>query len=386
MNRTSINVLLALCCALTAGAMSQETSADESRAKPDFELRDVDGVNRRLSDYRGKWVVLEWVNFDCPQVSELYRAPGRKMQTLQQTSKGKGVIWLSINSARVGRQGYLSPQQGKSLLARMGASPTALLLDTAGSVGKAFRAQVTPEVRVISPRGDVVYAGGVGSAGSASPVRYLETVLNAATSGRAIPFAVQPAQGSRIDYAAPTAPAATGPRAPDFTLVDSGGRTRRLSDYRGKWVILEWVNYDCPYVQKHYHGSHRSMQTLQARSAQHGIVWLSICSSARGKQGYFSSAQANARMRRMGASPVAYLHDPTGAVGRSYGAKTTPGFRIISPQGTIEYDGGIDSIRSSRASDVARAKNYVAMAIADIVGRRPIAVKRSRSYGCSVKY
>ena len=151
-------------------------------------------------------------------------------------------------------------------------------------------------------------------------------------------------------------------------------------------VILEWVNYDCPYVQKHYHSSHRSMQSLQARSAQHGIVWLSICSSAPGKQGYFSSGQANARMRRLGATPTAYLHDPSGAVGRSYGARTTPDMRVISPQGTIEYAGGIDSIRSARASDVGRAKNYVALALADIVARRPIAVKRSRPYGCTVKY
>ena len=164
------------------------------------------------------------------------------------------------------------------------------------------------------------------------------------------------------------------------------GIPRRLSAYRGKWVILEWVNYQCPYVQKHYHASHRNMQRLQARAAQNGIVWLSICSSARGKEGYFPPAQANARKQRLGASPAAYLQDPMGSVGRMYGARKTPDIRIISPQGTIEYAGGIDSIQSARAGDVKRAKNYVAMAISNIVSRKPIAIKKSQPYGCSVKY
>lgn len=377
--------VLCLLCLLAVGAVTRESRADEKRAKPDFALRDTEGVVRRLSDYRGKWVVLEWINFDCVPVNQLYAAPAAKMQALQRVFKAKGVIWLSLNSAGVGKRGYLSPQQSKSMLARLGASPTALLLDSAGTVGKAFRVQVTPEVRVISPRGDVVYRGGVESAGPGVPVRHLETVLNAGTSGRALPFAVKPARGCRIDYPASTA-AASGPRAPDFTLTDSTGVARRLSAYRGKWVILEWVNYDCPFVQKQYHFSHKTMQALQARSAQHGIVWLSICSSAPGKEGYFSSAQANARMRRMGASPAAYLHDPRGAVGRSYRAQKTPDIRIISPEGTIAYAGGIDSIPSMSVRDIPRAKNYVALAIADIVGHRPIAIKKSRPYGCSVKY
>ena len=102
--------------------------------------------------------------------------------------------------------------------------------------------------------------------------------------------------------------------------------------------------------------------------------------------GYFLPAQAGSRAQRMGATPTAYLHDPLGSVGRSYGAKTTPDMRIISPQGTIEYAGGIDNIRSSRASDVSRAKNFVALALDDIAAGRPIAVQSSQPYGCSVKY
>lgn len=379
-------VPLVLCSLLAAGAMARPSVAESKKAKADFVLRDVDGVSRRLSDYRGKWVVLEWVNFSCPAVKEQYQAPTRKMQSLQRTFQKKGVVWLLINSAAEGEQGYQSPRRTKTELSRLGAKPTALLLDPSGAVGKAFRVHLTPEVRVVSPQGDVVYAGGVESTpSSGTPVRYVEAVLSAATSGRPIPYTRGSTRGCQIAYATSTS-AAKGARAPDFTLVDSTGVRRRLSDYRGKWVILEWVNYDCPFVKKHYHASRRSMQTLQAHSAQQGIVWLSICSSARGKQGFFSPAQANARMRSLGAKPTAYLHDPTGAVGRSYGAKTTPDMRIISPQGTLEYAGGIDSVASMRVSDLPRSKNYVAAAIADIAARRPIAIKRSRPYGCSVKY
>ena len=375
-----------LCVALAAIMATPSSGyAEGARALTDFELLDVDGRSHRLSHYRGKWVVLEWVNFDCAPVKAQYQAPASKMQNLQRSYGAKGVLWFTINSSAAGQRGHLSAQQSKTAMARLGAAPSAFLLDPKGTAGKAFGIQVTPEIRVLSPRGEVVYAGGVESAGTQTPLRYLDAVLRAATSGHAIPYARKPASGCRVAYA-PTTSAASGPRAPAFTLTDTTGKVRRLSDFQGKWVILEWVNYDCPFVQKHYDASHRNMQALQARAARHGIVWLSICSSAPGKQGHFSAAHANARKRQLGATPVAYLLDPSGRVGRAYGARTTPGMRVISPQGTIEYSGGIDSIRSARASDVARAKNFIALAIADIVARRPIAIKSSRSYGCSVKY
>ena len=159
--------------------------------------------------------------------------------------------------------------------------------------------------------------------------------------------------------------------------------TRRLSDYKGKWVIIEWVNYDCPFVRAQYASPNRNMQTLQARAAQNGMVWLAICSSAPGKEGHFSSAEVSSRIRRWGATPTAYLHDPQGKVGRAYGAKTTPDMRVISPQGTIEYAGGIDNNRGRRGG---QPKNFIALAIADILAGRPIAIKQSQPYGCSVKY
>ena len=390
MQRMKLVGVHSICWLLALGAMAPFSAAEETPAKPDFALRDTNGTTHRLSDYRGKWVVLEWVNYACPSVKVLYGAPTRTLPTLQQAATSRGVVWFSINSTAPGQRGHVTPQQGNAALSTHGARPTALLLDATGAAGKAFGVNVTPEVRVISPQGSVVYAGGVRSADATSPRPYLRQVLDAATGGTAIPFATQPAQGSRIAYAgttsAPASPSATGPKAPDFSLPDNQGMTRRLRDYRGKWVILEWVNYDCPFVKKHYAASHRNMQKLQARAAQHGIVWLCICSSSPGKQGHLTRAQVAARLQRLGASPAAYLHDPAGTVGRAYRARTTPGMRVISPQGTVEYAGGIDDIRSMRPQDVLRARNFVALAIADIVAGRPIAIKQSRSYGCSVKY
>lgn len=360
-------------------------SAKEGQAKPEFQLRDTSGAVHRLSAYRGKWVVLEWVDFSCPTVQAMYQAPGRKMQRLQQTYRAKGVVWLAVHSTGAGQAGHMTAAQAKAAAGRQGAQPNAFLLDPTGAVGKAFGVRVAPEARVLNPKGDIAYAGGVERVVNGAVVRCLDTVLTAATGGKPIPYVSQPAVGCPVRYAS-TGPAATGPKAPNFALRDSRGVTRRLSDYRGKWVILEWVNYDCPYVKKHYHSSHRNMQRLQAQAARHGIVWFTICSSAPGKQGHFTPAQVNARMRQLGAVPAAYLLDPTGAVGHSFRAQRTPGIRIISPQGTVEYSGGADSIVSSRASDVPKAKNHIAAALADIVARRPIRTRSTRAYGCSVKY
>ncbi|MDJ0976774.1 MAG: redoxin domain-containing protein, partial [Planctomycetota bacterium] len=281
MHLTRRMLALGLCALLLLGGIADQSAAEEQKPKLDFALRDMNGVAHRLSQYRGKWVVLEWIGFDCEPVNEAYRAPARKLPALQQTWRGKGVVWLSINSNAVGQRGYVEPAKCKAALTKLGANPTALLLDPTGVAGKTFGAQVTPEVRVISPRGDVVYGGGFEGVAAGTTVRYLETVLNAATSGRAIPYAGQSARGCRILYQAaqPAAPVATGPKAQDFRLTDSNGVVRRLSDYRGKWVILEWINFDCPYVQKQYDRSHRSMQKLHARSKRLGIVWLCICSS-----------------------------------------------------------------------------------------------------------
>lgn len=172
--------------------------------------------------------------------------------------------------------------------------------------------------------------------------------------------------------------------APDFTLTDTHGKKHTLSAYRGKYVVLEWVNYDCPFIKKHYHSG--NMQKLQKEFTAKGVVWLSINSSADGKQGFYTPEQINRKMAKWGAAPTAYLYDTDGTVGKTYGAQTTPHMFIINPEGRLIYQGAIDSIPSYDPADIPKADNYVADALNAALAGKPIAVSRTKSYGCSVKY
>ena len=175
-----------------------------------------------------------------------------------------------------------------------------------------------------------------------------------------------------------------GKPAPDFTGTDSDGKTQTLSQYKGKTVVLEWTNHDCPYVRKHYHSG--NMQALQKDATAKGIIWLSIISSAPGKQGHVSAAQANELTKSRHASPTAVILDETSEIGRLYGAKTTPHMYIINPAGELVYMGGIDNIPTSNEADIPKATNYVKVALQDLAEGKPIADKITRPYGCSVKY
>ena len=175
-----------------------------------------------------------------------------------------------------------------------------------------------------------------------------------------------------------------GKPAPDFSGVDSQGKTQTLSQYKGKTVVLEWTNHDCPYVRKHYHSG--NMQALQKEATSKGIVWLSIISSAPGKQGHVSAAQANELTQSRHAAPSAVILDESSAIGRLYGAKTTPHMYIINPAGDLVYMGGIDNVPSTNEDDIPKATNYVKVALQDLAAGKPIAEKVTRPYGCSVKY
>ena len=172
--------------------------------------------------------------------------------------------------------------------------------------------------------------------------------------------------------------------APDFTGIDSNGVKHTLSQYRGKTVVLEWTNHDCPYVRKHYESG--NMQALQKAATGDGIIWLSIISSAPGKQGHVSGSGANALTTQRKASPTAVILDERGDIGRQYGAKTTPHMYIIDAKGSLVFMGGIDSIPSSNPADIERATNYVEVALRAMTDGKPIADNVTRPYGCSVKY
>ncbi|MFN5609705.1 MAG: redoxin domain-containing protein [Holosporales bacterium] len=181
-------------------------------------------------------------------------------------------------------------------------------------------------------------------------------------------------------FAAPT----VGQPAPVFTAVDSTGKTVKLSDYLGKTVVLEWTNHECPFVRKFYDGG--TMQALQQNAAKNGIVWLSVISSAPGKQGHVTPAQANEITASRKAAPAAVLLDESGALGRLYDARTTPNMFIINKKGTLVYAGAIDSNPSSDPKDIPAATNYVTQALGEMAEGKAISVATTKPYGCSVKY
>jgi peroxiredoxin len=186
--------------------------------------------------------------------------------------------------------------------------------------------------------------------------------------------------------AAATAHAAAklGEPAPAFTLTGADGKAYSLADYKGKYVVLEWTNHDCPFVKKHYGSG--NMQSQQKELTGKGAVWLSIVSSAPGKQGHVDAAKANDLTKSRGAAPTAVLLDPSGDVGRKYDAKTTPHMFIVAPDGKLIYMGGIDSIPSSDQHDIAKATPYVKVALAEAMAGKPVKDASTKPYGCSVKY
>jgi peroxiredoxin len=191
---------------------------------------------------------------------------------------------------------------------------------------------------------------------------------------------------SIVALGAPLANAAPqiGQPAPDFTATDSKGNSLSLSQYHGKTVVLEWTNAECPYTRKHYTSG--NMQSVQTLAQKNDVVWLSVISSAPGKQGYVNGPAADALTRARSAVPTAVLLDPSGSVARLYEAKTTPHMFVIDKNGTLQYMGGIDSIATADVGDIAHAEPYLKEAMLAVVQGSPVAHAVTRPYGCSIKY
>jgi peroxiredoxin len=175
-----------------------------------------------------------------------------------------------------------------------------------------------------------------------------------------------------------------GSQAPDFHGTDSTGKTESLDQYRGKFVVMEWHNHDCPYTAKHYESG--NMQSLQKQWTAKGVVWLTVISSAPGQQGYVDAARENAYMKKMGAQPTAAILDPKGDIGHMYDAKTTPNMYVIDPSGKLIYAGAIDDHPTTEISDIKASKNYVSAALTEAMMGQPVQTAVTRPYGCSVKY
>jgi peroxiredoxin len=177
---------------------------------------------------------------------------------------------------------------------------------------------------------------------------------------------------------------APGQAAPEFSLVDINGRVQKLSDYRGKYVVLEWFNSECPFVQKHYESG--NMQALQARYTQKGVAWLGINSTSPRHSNYRDPARSQAILKEWKSAPTAFVLDPDGKVGKQYGARTTPHMYVIDPKGTLVYVGGIDDRPSTSQRDIATARNLVAAALDESLSGKPVGTPSAMPYGCSVKY
>lgn len=175
-----------------------------------------------------------------------------------------------------------------------------------------------------------------------------------------------------------------GEKAPEFTLMDQNGKSHKLSDFKGKYVVLEWLNHECPFVKKHY--SVGNMQKLQKEYTSKNVVWLAINSSAKGKQGHLNQEAAKNLYKEQNMAATAILLDPTGATGKAYSAKVTPHMYIINPEGTLVYNGAIDSNDSSDSKDIATSTNYVADALNASLKGEKVKLAQSKPYGCSVKY
>lgn len=191
---------------------------------------------------------------------------------------------------------------------------------------------------------------------------------------------------SALAFAVPaSAKIATGSNVSDMSVTDSNGVVHNLSDFAGKKVVLEWTNHGCPYVKKHY-STDNMQKTQKLATADNDTVWLTVVSSAPGKQGHVTGAEANQLTASRGAAPTAVILDPSGAMGRTFDAKTTPHMYIIDAAQTLVYQGAIDDNRSASPSSVAGAKNYVAAALADMKAGQAVADAETAPYGCSVKY
>jgi peroxiredoxin len=176
-----------------------------------------------------------------------------------------------------------------------------------------------------------------------------------------------------------------GKAAPNFSVTDAQGKARSLAEFKGKTVVLEWHNPECPFVKKHYNGS-TNMQTQQKAASANGVVWLAINSGAPGKQGAMDGAAAVAKLAALQSAPSAYLLDSDGTVGKAYGATTTPHMYVIDGSGVLRYAGAIDSVPSADAADIPGATQYVSQALAELQAGKPVSMAVTKSYGCSVKY
>jgi peroxiredoxin len=189
---------------------------------------------------------------------------------------------------------------------------------------------------------------------------------------------------SLAERGAGAAEAQIGKTAPEFTFTDIEGTTAKLSDFRGKYVVIEWFNHGCPFTEKHYKSD--KMQGLQRKYTEAGVVWIAVNSTSDGHANYRDAAMTRKEAEAYGTSATYIVLDPSGKIGKLYGAKTTPDIFIVDPHGKIIYTGAADSINSTDTEDIAKAENYIDLALTEATAGKPVATPETNPYGCGVKY
>jgi len=371
---------LALCTSLALGlgavsaAQVQKDTAPEKKVErtwsaklgqlaPDFELEDTAGTSWKLSDQRGKTVVLEWFNPGCPVVKKAH-APGGALERLGNIAGGEGVVWVAINSGAGSGDGSdaKTNEGGRKALG----IDYPVLLDTSSWVGRMYGATNTPHMFIIGKDGKLVYSGGhVDGDG----VNLVAKALVEYTKGGSVGTARTRASGCAVKYAAR---ARVGLAAPDFELSGCEGAKQRLSDLRGEYVVLEWFSPTCPVV-KRAHEEGGSLQGLASRVAHKGVKWLAINSGATGKP------EDNQRAAERWSLSHPILTDADGKTGKTFGAVTTPQMFVIDQRGVIVYHG-------APAPQRGGGPNYIEQALTESMSGKPVSIPETKSYGCGVKY
>jgi peroxiredoxin len=335
---------------------------------PQFALHDQDGKKVSLSDYAGKTVVLEWFNPDCPFVRYHYRPETRTMARLAGKYRDKGVVWLAINSTH-----YFDREKNKAFHAKH-KLPYAVLDDHAGDVGRAYGAKTTPHMFVVDAKGRIVYRGAIDDnpLGKKPTTRnHVDAALAELVAGKKVSRPETRPYGCSVKYAKRP----SWPEEYAFTLKDQDGKAVSSADLAGKVVVLEWVNPDCPFVQRHYRAG--TMADLARKYQPRGVVWLAVNST------HYFDREKNKAFRTRHKLPYAILDDRTGEVGRKFGAKTTPHMFVFDKTGKRVYEGAIDD---DPRGGKANATNHVAEALEAVLAGSAIQTPETRPYGCSVKY
>ena len=361
---TYLVIVAAALAAVAVPLHAKPAPAEPNKPAPAFTLPDHNGKPVRLADFKGKAVVLEWVNPDCPFSKRQYTKGVTK--ALAEKYAPKGVVWLAINSTN-----YWTTEKNAGWV-KANKLPYPILNDQSGDVGRAYGASTTPDIRIVDGKGKLVYAGAIDDdprGNKDAPTNYVAQALDEHLAGKKISTPKTRPYGCSVKYA----PAV--PKAPGFTLTDHNGKKVSLADYRGKIVVLEWINPKCPVSRRHY--TTPTMKSLATQYAPKGVVWLAVNSSN------YATVASNKQWAEKYELPYAILDDSAGKVGKAYDAKTTPDMRIIDKTGKIVYAGGIDDDPRGRNE---KKTNYVAKALDELLAGKKVSTPKTKPYGCSVKY